>query len=130
MGEVLEEGIIDDLLIEIGVLTAFARFAWVFDEELGLSNGGGGKGVGFNDVRPSFEETLVDVTDDIGARQGEDVTIVEQVFGGILEAFPPGIILGEAIAADGGAHGSIEHEDTLFERSGKFGSGVRTWHGQ
>ena len=129
MSEILEERIIHDLLIEIGVLTAFARLTGVFDKKLRLGDGGCREGVGLNDVRASFKKTAVDVADDIGACQCEDVTIVEDVLVCIFKAFPAGVLFCEAIAADGGAHGSIEHEDALFKRSGEFGGGVRTWHG-
>ena len=71
----------------------------------------------------------MDVADDIGACQSEDVAIIKDVLVCIFKAFPAGVLFCEAIAADGGAHGSIEHEDALFKRSGEFGGGVRTWHG-
>ena len=50
MSEILEERIIHDLLIEIGVLATFARLTGVFDKKLRLGDGGCREGVGLNDV--------------------------------------------------------------------------------
>ena len=53
-------GVFDDLLVEVGVFAA-AVFARIFDEELGLRDGGRAEGVGLDDVGTGLEEAAVDV---------------------------------------------------------------------
>ena len=75
VGELLEEGVVDHALVEGGVLAA-AVFARVLDEEFALADGGGGEGVGLDDVGPGFEEAAVDIADYLRLGEGVDVAVV------------------------------------------------------
>lgn len=55
----------------------------------------------------------MDVCDDIGAGDGEDVAVVEEVFLVFFKAITAGVLLIEFIATDGGAHGSIKDHDAF-----------------
>ena len=128
-GEVVEERVLEDSLEERGVLAA-RRFARVLDEELALRDGGGGEGVGLDDVGAGLEEALVDVADDVRPGEREDVAVVEQVLLGVGEALAAGVGLVEAVAADGRAHRAVEHEDPVAEEGFEFEfDGVRGAHG-
>ena len=61
-GQVVEERVLDDLLVERRVLAA-AVLARIVDEELALGDAGGAEGVGLDDVRAGLEEAAVDVAD-------------------------------------------------------------------
>jgi hypothetical protein len=113
-GEVVEHGIFDDVLVEGGVFAA-AGLAGVVDEELGLGDGGGAEGVGLKDVGTGLEEAAVDVADHVGLGDGEEVAVVEEVFGGVFEALSADVGLGHAVGADGGAHGSVDDGDAGLE---------------
>jgi hypothetical protein len=115
-GELFEERIVADLAgKELGVLAALALFARVFDEEFALGEGGAGEGVRLDDVGSGLEETFVDVADDIGPREGEDVAVVEEVLDVRGKALPAGLGLGEFVLADGRAHRAVEDEDAFGE---------------
>ena len=109
-----QELIFDDLLIERRIL-APAMFARIVHKELALRNRRRTKRVGFDDVRPCFEEAPVDVTDHIGLGQREQIAVVEQVFRRILEALPADVRFRHAIGADGGAHRSVNDGDTVLK---------------
>lgn len=113
--KVLQHLVVDDFFLEeFGIFFA-AGFAGVFDEEFGLGEDGAGEGVGFADVGTGFVKALVNVGDDIGAGNGKDVAVVEEVFVVVLEAIAPGIGFGEFVATNGGAHGSVEDHDAFRE---------------
>src|SRR5205807_10639074 len=61
-GQVAQERVLDDLLIERGIL-APAMLARIVHEELALRDGGGAEGVGFDDVRSRFQEAAMDIAD-------------------------------------------------------------------
>ena len=50
-----------------------------------------------------------------GLGEGEEVTVVEQVLGGVAEARAADVGLGHAVGADGGAHGAVDDGDAGFE---------------
>ena len=79
-GEIVEELVVDDLLIERRIFAA-AVLARVVDEELALRDAGGAEGVGLDDVRAGLEKAAMDVADHLGLREREEVAVVEQVLG-------------------------------------------------
>jgi len=111
--EVLELGVVEDLAVEEFRVFNAAGFAGVFDEEFGLGEDGAGEGVGFADVGSGFVEAFVNVSDDVGAGEGEDVSVVEEVFFVVFEAVAAGVFFGEFVAPNGGAHGSIKDHDAF-----------------
>lgn len=124
-GELFQEGVFKDLLLkEFGVLAAGAFFTRVFDEELGLGNGGGGEGVGLDDVAAGFIKALVDIADDVGFGEGEDVAVVEEVFFVVGKARTTGVLFFETVATNGRTHGSVEDHDAIGEGFLEFSGGV------
>ena len=71
----------------------------------------------------------MDVADDLGLGEGEDVTVVEDVLVVILEAFATGGGFVEAVATNGCAHRSVKDEDAFGEGGLEFGGGVGLDHG-
>jgi len=113
-GEVAEEFVFDDFLVEGRIFTA-AVVARVVDEELGLRDGSGAEGVGLDNVRSGFKKAAMDVADHLRLREREKVAIVEQIFGGVLEALAADVGFFHAVGADGGAHGAVDDGDAVFE---------------
>ncbi len=62
----------------------------------------------------------MDVTDDVGPGEGEDIAVVEEVLDVFGEALAAGLGLGEFVLADGRAHGAVEDEDAAGEFAGEF----------
>lgn len=112
-GEVIEEWILDDLLVERRIFAA-AFLAGVVDKELALGDAGGAEGVGLDDVGASLKKAAVNVADHLGLGEREEVTVVEEILFGILEAFSPDVGLFHAIGADGGTHGAVDDGDADF----------------
>ena len=50
------------------------------EEEVVLTDGGGGEGVGLDDVGTAFEVSGVDFADDLWAREEEDLVVSLEVF--------------------------------------------------
>lgn len=125
--EVLQKGVVNDFFLEkLRVFAgAVACFAGVFDEELGLREGGAGEGVGFDDVTPSLVEALVDVGDDIGAGEGENVAVIKEVFLVLLELVAASVAFTEFVTTNGGSHGAVENENAFAQGFSKIGCGVR-----
>ncbi len=113
-GQAVEERVVDDLLVEGGVFAA-AVLAGVFDEEFALGDAGGSKGVGLDDVCPGFEEAAVNVADHVRLGQGEEVSVVQQVFFRVLKAVATDVGFLHAVGADGGAHRSVDDGDSGFQ---------------
>ena len=113
-GEVAEERVFDDLLVERGVFAA-AVLARVVDEELALGDAGGAEGVGLDDVGAGLEEAAVDVADHLRLGEREEVAVVEQVLVGVLEALAADVGFGHAVGADGGAHRAVDDGDAVLE---------------
>ena len=111
-GEVVEERVVDDLLVERRVLAA-AVLARIVDEELALRDAGRAEGVGLDDVGAGLEEAAVDVADHLRLREREEVAVVEQVLLRVLEALAADVRLLHAVGADGRAHRAVDDGDAL-----------------
>jgi hypothetical protein len=114
--EVPEELVLDDLLVELRILAA-AVLARVVDEELALRDARRSERVGLDDVRAGFEEAPVDVADHVRLREREDVAVVEQVLGRVLEPLAANVCLGHPVRADGRAHRAVDDGDALLEEA-------------
>ncbi len=51
----------------------------------------------------------------VGLGEGEEVAVVEQVLGGVLEALAADVGFRHAVGADGGAHRAVDDGDAGFE---------------
>ena len=120
-----EEVVFENLLLkELRVFATGSFFAWIFDEEFGLRNGGGGEGVGFDDVAAGFVKAFMDVGDEVGFGEAEDIAVVEEVFFVVGKSGAAGVGFFETVAPDGCSHRAIEDHDALGEGVLEFGSGV------
>ena len=98
---------------------------------VGLRNGGGAKGVGFNQVGASRQIAFVNIANHIGARQAEQFVVALDVFGKVFESLTAVIGLAQFKALNHGAHGAIENGNAFFQNGWQgFGAGVvQVFHG-
>ena len=113
-GEIAQFRVIDDRLVELGIL-ALVVSRWG-DEKVALRDGGPGKSVGFDDIRSRLVEAFVNISDDVGAGQCQDITVIEQVFMVVFEALAAGGGLVEPVATNGRSHRPIKDEDAFVEQ--------------
>src|SRR5262249_43161682 len=73
-------------------------------------------GVGLDDVGAGLEEAAMDVANDVGPREREQIAVVEQVFLGVAEALAADVGFAEPVAADGGPHGAVDDDDALAQQ--------------
>ncbi len=67
----------DDAVKELRIFFPVRFFG---EEEVVLTDGGGGEGVGLDDVGATFEVSGVDFADDLWAREEEDLVVSLEVF--------------------------------------------------
>ena len=89
--------------------------ARVVDKELALGDAGGAEGIGLDDVRAGFKEATMDVADHGGLGEREQIAVVQEVLGGVLEALSADVGFRHAIGADGGAHGAVDDGDAFVK---------------
>ena len=82
-----------------------------FGAVIALRDGGRVERVGLDDVRARFQIRGVDVADDIGPAEGEQIVVALQVRGVIGEAFAPVPRLVQGMGLDHRSHGAVEHEN-------------------
>src|SRR5262249_50095690 len=70
-----ERRIVDDFLVELGILAA-AVLPRIVYKKFALGDAGGAKCVRLNDVRPSFQEPAMDIADHFWLGQREQITII------------------------------------------------------
>ena len=70
--------------------------------------------VRLDDVRASLEVLRVDLLDDVGARDHQDVVVALEVVGVILEALAAEVLLGELVLLHSRAHGAVDDHDALL----------------
>ena len=88
-------------------------------------DGGRVEGVGLDDVRADGEIRRVDIADDVGPGQRQEVVIALLRRRVVGEAGAPIVRLGETIILDHRAHGAVEHEDAGGQRPLQRGDAVR-----
>ena len=62
----------------------------------------------------------MNIADDLGLGQGQNVAVIEQIFLIFGEPLTTGIRLFETIAANRRSHGAVEHENALAKFRSKF----------
>jgi hypothetical protein len=85
---------------------------------VGHGDAGAAEGVGFGNVGAGLEVLAVNLLDDVGTGEREQVVVALQVVGEILEAFPAVVFLGEIVALNHRAHRPVEHQDAFFKQFG------------
>ena len=103
--------------------------AVVLEAVVGLGDAGGGERVGADDVGAGREVLAVDVTDDVGLGQREDVGVALEVVVVAGERLAAVVVLAELVALDQGAHRAVDHEDPLAEGGGQLLGRVGTLRG-
>src|SRR5262249_12888824 len=86
---------------------------------------GGREGVGLDDVGPGLEVGVVDLDDDLGLGEDEDVGVSLEIVRVVGEPGAAEVRLGQPVALHHGAHGAVEDEDALLQEL--FDHGVPTW---
>ena len=85
------------------------------------------EGIGFDDVCARFEIGIMDLTDDFGLGQHEEIVVALEVAREIFEALAPVASLVQLVALDHGTHRAVEDEDALLclalQRRGTLVSG-------
>jgi hypothetical protein len=84
-----------------------------------LRDGGRAEGVGLDQVGTGREVGLVDVADDVGPRQRQQLVVALDVALEVLEALAAVLLLGELEALDHRAHRAVEDGDALCEDAGQ-----------
>ena len=123
-GEVVQERVAQDLLVEGGVLSS-AVLARVVDEELALADAGRAEGVRLDDVGAGFEEAAVDVADHLRLREREEVAVVQQVLLRICEALAADVRLLHAVGTDRRPHRPVDDGDALSGGERRAGESLK-----
>ena len=92
---------------------------------VGLGHRGGAKGVGLDQVGATGQIAFVDVGNQIGPGQAEQLVVAFDVLVEVLEALAPVLRLAELEALDHGAHGAVKNGNALAQKAGQgLGAGV------
>ena len=83
---------------------------------VGLGDGGAVERVRLDDVGAGREVLAVDLADDVGPRQHQEVVVPLEVARVVREARPAEVRLLQAAALHHGAHRAVEHEDAAGEQ--------------
>src|ERR1035437_7021338 len=83
--QAVEHRIVDDLLVELGILPATV-LSRIFHKEFALGDAGRAESIGLADVRAGFEKPAMDIADNLWLSGGEDVPVVQKVFRRIRES--------------------------------------------
>ncbi|BFO12333.1 hypothetical protein GGER_48430 [Serratia rubidaea] len=81
---------------------------------IGHRDGGGVKGVGFEDIRARFQVAVVDRADDVRLGQHQQIVIAFQVALPIGKTRAAVILFFQLITLDHGAHAAVQHQNTLL----------------
>jgi hypothetical protein len=86
----------------------------VLETIIGLADRLRVEGVGLDDVGAGLEISVVDLADDRGLGQHEEIVVALEIVREILETRASVARLVELVALDHGAHGAVEDEDALI----------------
>ena len=86
------------------------------EQVVGLRDGRAAERVGLDDVGAGGEVLAVDLADDVGPRQDQQVVVAAQILRVVLEPLAAEIGLGGLVALDHRPHRAVEDEDALRER--------------
>jgi hypothetical protein len=73
------------------------------------------KGVRLDDVSSGVQKPAMNVTDHIRLRQGEEVTVVQQVLSRVFETLPADVSFFHTVGADRRTHRSVDDSNSIFE---------------
>jgi hypothetical protein len=91
--------------------------ARVIEKKVAQGNARGSESVRFDDIGARFEEPAMNVADELGLCEGEEISAIEHVLAGIPESIGTDVPLRHPVGANGRAHGAIEDGDPFFEQS-------------
>jgi hypothetical protein len=74
------------------------------------------EGIRLDDVRAGLEELRVDIADDRGSRDGQQVVVALEIAAPVSEALASIIVFTEPVALDHRAHRTVEQDDAVVER--------------
>ncbi len=95
---------------------------------VGLRDRRRGEAVGLDDVRARGEILVVDPRDHVRAREDQDLVVPLQVVGVLAEALAAIVRLGQAVALDHRAHGTVQDENPAAEQLVEGGEDVGVGH--
>ena len=114
--KVIEESVLDDPLVKRRVF-ATTMFTRVVHEEFALPDARGGKCIRLNDVRTGFQKAPMNVANCFRLRERIKVTVVLQIFLGILEPFAANFRLAVTVSANSRPHRAVNVDDAFAERT-------------
>ena len=71
---------------------------------------------------PGRQVLLVDLLDDVGPGELQQLVVALQVLGVVLEALAAVVGLGQLVALDHRAHGAVDDQDALLQQRGQGGA--------
>ena len=83
---------------------------------VGLGAAGGVEGIGFDDIRTSVQIGTVNLADDIGLSQGQQIVVARQFMGMVIEAVAAKISIRQLFGLDHSSHGAVQQQNPLSER--------------
>ncbi len=113
-GQVVKKRIIDDLLVELGIL-ATAMFTRIVHKKFTLSDAGSAEGVGLDDVRTGLQKPAMNIADHLRLSEGEEIAVVQQIFRRVLESLAANVRFRHSIGADRGAHRTVNDGDSTLD---------------
>ncbi len=87
----------------------------IFHLVVGHGDAGGVEGVGLEDVGAGGTVLIVDLANDRGATQHQQIVVALDVGMPVGKPLPPVVRLTELVALDHGAHGPVDDQDPLLE---------------
>src|SRR5690606_17081921 len=87
----------------------------LFQAVICLGNPGGVEAVGFDNIGASFKISPVDISDNVGLGEAQQVVVATQVPVKISKAFAAIILLAQAVALDHRPHATIQDENALLQ---------------
>ena len=100
----------------------------VLEAVIRLADGLGVEGVGLDDVGAGFQIGVVDLADDLGLGEHEEIVVALEIARVLLEARAAIAGLVQLVALDHGAHGAIQDEDALLGFALQRGNAFFTGH--
>ncbi len=82
-----------------------------------LHDGRAAEGIRLDDVRAGREILIVDLGDDVGACENQQVVVPLHVLRMIAEPIAAEVLLGQRVALDHRTHRAVEHQDSLPQRA-------------
>ena len=97
----------------------------IFHLVVGHGDAGGVEGVGLEDVGAGGTVLIVDLANDRGATQHQQVVVALDVGMPVGKPLPPIVRLTEFVTLDHGAHGPVDDQDPLLETGFQPGCDIR-----